>query len=39
MGERFILELIDWEENGDPYFYENHHLSPRLDRGVANRRR
>jgi hypothetical protein len=27
-GERFILELIDWEENGDPYFYENHHLSP-----------
>jgi hypothetical protein len=29
-GERFILELIDWEENGDPYFYENHHLSPRL---------
>jgi hypothetical protein len=29
-GERFILELIDWEQNGDPYFYENHHLSPRL---------
>jgi hypothetical protein len=29
-GERFILELIDWEENADPYFYENHHLSPRL---------
>ncbi|HEY2965655.1 MAG TPA: hypothetical protein VGJ99_05145 [Actinomycetota bacterium] len=27
-GERFILELIDWEENGDPYLYENHHLSP-----------
>ena len=27
-GERFILELIDWEENGDPYFYENHHLTP-----------
>jgi hypothetical protein len=27
-GERFILELIDWEANGDPYFYENHHLSP-----------
>jgi hypothetical protein len=27
-GERFILELIDWEENGDPYFYEHHHLSP-----------
>jgi len=28
-GERFILELIDWEENGDPRFYEHHHLSPR----------
>jgi hypothetical protein len=27
-GERFILELIDWEENGDPYLYEHHHLSP-----------
>ena len=27
-GERFILELIDWEANGDPYFYENHHLTP-----------
>jgi hypothetical protein len=30
LGERFILELIDWDENGDPYFYENHHLSPQL---------
>jgi hypothetical protein len=29
-GERYILELIDWERNGDPYFYENHHLSPQL---------
>lgn len=28
-GERFILELIDWEENGDPHFYEHHHLSPK----------
>jgi hypothetical protein len=27
-GERYILELIDWEENGDPHFYEHHHLSP-----------
>src|SRR5262245_14025720 len=27
-GERFILELIDWDENGDPYLFENHHLSP-----------
>jgi hypothetical protein len=29
-GERFILELVDWEENGDPHFYEHHHLSPLL---------
>ena len=29
-GERFILELIDWEANGDPYFYEHHHLMPQL---------
>ena len=29
-GERFILELIDWEANGDPHFYEHHHLAPRL---------
>jgi hypothetical protein len=35
-GERFILELIDWEESGDPYFYENHHLSPRLIEGSLN---
>lgn len=27
-GERFILELIDWELSGDPYFYENRHLTP-----------
>ena len=39
-GERFILELIDWEANGDPYFYEHHHLSPQPDRGfIAGRRR
>ena len=36
MGERSILEWIDWEENGDPYFYENHHLS-RVP--IAGRRR
>ena len=29
-GERFILELIDWAENGDPHFFDNHHLSPQL---------
>lgn len=27
-GEKYILELIDWEGNGNPYFYEDHHLSP-----------
>jgi hypothetical protein len=32
-GERFILELIDWEENGDPRFYEHHHLSPLVIEG------
>jgi hypothetical protein len=29
-GERFILELVDWDQNGDPYFYENHHTPPKL---------
>jgi hypothetical protein len=27
-GERFPLGFVDWEANGDPYFYENNHLSP-----------
>lgn len=27
-GERFILELVDWETNSDPWFYENRHLEP-----------
>lgn len=27
-GERFVLDFIDWELNGDPYFYEHRHLSP-----------
>jgi hypothetical protein len=26
MGERAALEWIDWDANGDPYFYENHHI-------------
>jgi len=29
-GERIILNQIDWKANGDPYFYENHHLEPKL---------
>jgi hypothetical protein len=36
LGERFILQLIDWEESGDPYLYENHHLSPQLVEGSRN---
>jgi mannose-6-phosphate isomerase class I len=30
LGERAILEQLDWEANGDPYFYENHHTGARL---------
>jgi hypothetical protein len=28
-GESFPLRFVDWELNGDPYFYENRHLTPR----------
>jgi hypothetical protein len=28
-GERFPLRFVDWEVNGDPWFYENRHLVPR----------
>jgi hypothetical protein len=28
-GERFPLGFVEWEVNGDPYFYENNRLSPR----------
>jgi hypothetical protein len=28
-GERFPLGFVDWEVNGNPLFYEDHHLSPR----------
>ncbi|WP_205472191.1 hypothetical protein [Nocardioides sp. SYSU D00038] len=27
-GERFPLRFVDWEVNGDPWFYEHRHLSP-----------
>jgi hypothetical protein len=27
-GEGFALNFLDWELNGDPYFYENRHLTP-----------
>lgn len=26
IGEKVILSQLDWPANGDPYFYENHHL-------------
>jgi hypothetical protein len=29
-GERIILNHINWEVSGDPYFYENRHTSPQL---------
>lgn len=29
-GERFILQLIDWEKAGDPYYYEHYRLVPIL---------
>jgi len=29
-GERIILEMIDWETSGDPYFYEDRHTPPVL---------
>ena len=28
--ERAVLDQLDWKANGDPYFYENHHLVPIL---------
>ncbi len=27
-GEVAALNIVDWETNGDPFFYENHHISP-----------
>ena len=29
-GEKRILDMINWEINGDPYFYENRHTPPIL---------
>ncbi len=28
LGERAVLNQIDWELSGDPFFYENRHTSP-----------
>ncbi len=30
LGERAVLNQVDWEVSGDPYFYENRHMSPQL---------
>ena len=30
LGERAVLNQVDWELSGDPYFYENRHTSPQL---------
>jgi hypothetical protein len=27
-GLMTVIEQLDWEANGDPYFYENHHTPP-----------
>jgi hypothetical protein len=27
-GEKIILEMIDWETSGDPYFFEHRHIPP-----------
>lgn len=29
-GERIILDQVDWQLCGDPYFFPNRHLGPRL---------
>jgi len=29
-GEKIILDQINWETSGDPFFYENRHLIPKL---------
>lgn len=34
-GESIVLQQIDWEGCGDPYFYENHHLEPHLVQETA----
>lgn len=28
-GERAVLEMVNWEVSGDPWFYENRHTPPR----------
>jgi hypothetical protein len=35
-GEKIILEMVDWELSGDPYFYENRHTPPILIKNSKN---
>jgi hypothetical protein len=32
LGERVVLDMIDWDTSGDPFFYENRHTPPVLRR-------
>ncbi len=32
-GERIILDQVNWEVSGDPYFYENRHMPPQPVKG------
>ena len=34
-AERFPLRFVDWAVNGDPWFYENRHLTPRPVAGAT----
>ncbi|HET6451888.1 MAG TPA: hypothetical protein VFI08_11290 [Spirochaetia bacterium] len=34
-GERAVLDQVDWELSGDPFFYENRHTSPQPVSGGA----
>ncbi len=34
-AEMAALNVVDWEANGDPYFYENHHIVPVMIDGTA----
>jgi len=36
-GENYILQLVDWDVNGDPYFYENRHTPPVLIEETAQK--
>ena len=36
-AERFPLRFVDWELNGDPWFYEHRHLSPQDVSGSQGR--